>query len=582
MNNDRTIATPANPDLATFTLKINGQEVPRTYQVMSVSVLKEVNKISYAKLVLLDGDPSKEDFEASNEELFIPGNEIEILAGYHLEEATIYRGVTIKHSLRIRKEGSSMLLVECRDVAFRMAQTVQNKYFLDMSDAEIVEELLNSYGLSSDVEPTETTHAQVVQHEASDWDFMISRIDANGMFCVIDDDLIRCITPDLSQEPVAHLRYGASILEMDAEMDGRNQHIGVKSFTWNAADQEIVEVEGAEPGFSVGGDISGGELAEALELGNYNIYNGGLWKDEDLQSIADAKMIKARLAKVTGRVKCQGLADLKPGTVVNIAGVGNRMSGNYFVTGVFHSIADGQWTSDIQFGADPEWFTNKVRRGNVSSNPNISSLLGLQVGIVSKLEDDPDGEDRIQVKLPIISPDDEGIWTRLACLDAGNERGTFFRPEVGDEVVVGFLGADMDSPVVLGMLHSSAKPTPESIAEDNNLKGFITRSKLKLVFDDEKKAVIVETPNGNLLSLDEDSGAVSIEDENGNKIIMDASGIAIESATDLMLKASGDVNLEGVNISQAAQSSFKAEGNSGVELSSSATATIKGSIVKIN
>ena len=51
--------------------------------------------------------------------------------------------------------------------------------------------------------------------------------------------------------------------------------------------------------------------------------------------------------------------------------------------------------------------------------------------------------------------------TTLATLDAGKERGTFFRPEIGDEVVVGFLNDDPRHPVILGMCHSSAKPAPE-------------------------------------------------------------------------------------------------------------------------
>ena len=38
--------------------------------------------------------------------------------------------------------------------------------------------------------------------------------------------------------------------------------------------------------------------------------------------------------------------------------------------------------------------------------------------------------------------DEQGVWARVATLDAGNDRGTFFRPEVDDEVVLGFFHDD--------------------------------------------------------------------------------------------------------------------------------------------
>jgi phage protein D len=93
-------------DLVTFSLKVNGESLSTQYQVASVLVSKEVNKIPFAKLVIYDGDPAAQDFAVSNEETFIPGAEIEILAGYHSDEATIFKGIILKHSLKIRNNRS--------------------------------------------------------------------------------------------------------------------------------------------------------------------------------------------------------------------------------------------------------------------------------------------------------------------------------------------------------------------------------------------------------------------------------------------------------------------------------------------
>src|SRR5690606_12711900 len=155
----------------------------------------------------------------------------------------------------------------------------------------------------------------------------------------------------------------------------------------------------------------------------------------------------------------------------------------------------------------------------------IPAVKGLQYGVVTQLQDDPDGEDRILVKLPIVNADEQGIWCRLALLDAGDNRGSVFRPEIDDEVIVGFINEDPNDAVVLGMLNSSAKPAPIPAEDDNNIKGFVTRSEMKFLFNDDEKSVRLETPAGKVLTLDEKEGVIKLEDEHANVLTMDSSGI---------------------------------------------------------
>ena len=263
-------------------------------------------------------------------------------------------------------------------------------------------------------------------------------------------------------------------------------------------------------------------------------------------------------------------------------GIGKRFAGKQYVAGVRHTFANGNWETDVAFGLAPETHAATYPVSAQPAGGLLSAVNGLQIGIVTALQDDPDGEDRIKVRLPLVSDSEEGVWARLATLDAGDERGTFFRPEIDDEVVVGFLDGDPRFPVVLGQCHSSAKPAPETATDDNHIKGYVSRSKLKLTFDDDKKIVILETPGGNKLTLSDDEKTASLVDQNGNKVTLDDGGITLESAKDLTLKASGDVKLEGKNVECKAQTNFKAEGQAVVDVKSSGTLTIKGSLVQIN
>jgi uncharacterized protein involved in type VI secretion and phage assembly len=167
-------------------------------------------------------------------------------------------------------------------------------------------------------------------------------------------------------------------------------------------------------------------------------------------------------------------------------------------------------------------------------------------------------------------------------LDAGSERGTVFRPEIGDEVIVGFLNDDPRNAVVLGMCHSSSNAAPIPATDDNDEKGYVSRTKIKIQFDDNKKALLIETPGGNRLTMSDEDKKVKIEDQNSNSITMDQDGIKIESAKALELKAATDFKAEGLNSTIKGSSQLKAEGGSAAEFSSSGSTSVKGSIVQIN
>lgn len=578
----RTLPIPGSTDLVTTTLKINGTEVSRIYALVALVITKDVNRIPMARITLFDGDPSLEDFPVSNTDLFIPGNIIEALVGYHSDETTLFKGIIVKHSIRIRSNGQPVLILDCKDEAVKLTVGPRSRYYTDVSDSTLIEEIINPYGLTHEIAATSVVHSEVVQFDATDWDFIIMRLDMNGQVCLVDDGTITTRVPDFSAEPVLALLYGATILEIDAEIDARTQFKSVKAVSWDATNQEIQEAQAEEPAVRANGNLTPAGLAEVIGLDELTLRHGGQVAADELQAWADAQLLKSQLARVRGRVRCQGFAGVKPGHLITLNGVGERLNGHVFVSGIRHEIADGTWVTDIQFGISPDWFACTQPINPPSAAGMLPAIQGLQIGIVTKLEADPAGEDRIQVRLPIISTDEPGIWTRVACLDAGNRRGTFFRPEIDDEVIVGFINNDPRDAVVLGMLNSSAKPAPLPAEDANPKKGYVSRNQLKFIFNDDKNSVTLESPAGKRITINEDQGIIQLADELGNKIVLNADGISIETDGKLTLKAKGDVAVEGMNVNLKAQASFKAEGSGGAEVSSGAVAILKGALVQIN
>ena len=588
MSNESTIPTPATPDVCTVVILVDGEDVSSAYQVLSVSVTRELNRIPAANINLQDGEAAKATFVASDTEHFIPGKPIEIQLGYRSENETVFKGIVIKHGIRIRKNGN-MLSLDCRDEAVKMTSGTRSRYFVEMKDSDIMEEIIGDYSLQKDVEATQPTLKQVVQFNSTDWDFLLCRAEANGQVVSVVDGKISIAQPDSASSSVLQLAFGATVLELDAEIDARWQSTGIKASSWNQADQQLVEAEATEPSATESGNLTSADLASVLSDDAHELRHGGRIEEPELQAWADARLVKERFAKVRGRARFQGIATIAPRNIVEISGIGERFAGNMYVSGVRHMVSNGNWETDAQFGLNPELFAETYNLRPVPVEGLLPAVAGLQIGVVTALENDPDGEDRIKVRLPIVSADEEGTWARLATLDAGNERGTYFRPELEDEVIVDFLNDDPRDAVVLGMCHSSAKPSPETATDNNHLKGYVSREKLKLTFDDEKKIVAIETPEGNKLNLSEDAKGISLEDQNGNKITLDDSGITLDSSKDIVIKASKDFKVEGANAELKADQSFKASGSSSAELSGASTTikgdastTIKGGMVQIN
>ena len=581
MNNSGVIQTSKSADLATSKILIEGEELTKAYQVKSIAVDKEVNRIPTAQLVIIDGEPAKRDFKISNENLLIPGKKIELKAGYHSDEETIFKGVIIKHSIKVRDSGSHLILI-CKDESVRLTIGRKSKYFYEVKDNEIFSQIIDAYGLDNDIEDTNYSHKELVQYNASDWDFIISRAQANGKLCFVDDGKISIKKPDLTTEPIETVTFGSTMLDFDAEIDARNQIAKVMSYSWNYADQELLEIEATDPGVSLNGNLSASDLADIVQLENLELRHGGSVSDTELQDWADAKWLFQQMSKVRGRVKFQGIPNVKPGVFLKFEGVGDRFNGNGYITGVHHHITEGNWTVDAQFGINPEWFSETYDIHSPSASNLLPAIKGLHIGIVSQLEEDPDGEDRILVQIPIINNQEQGIWCRVSFPDAGENRGMVFFPEIGDEVIVGFINEDPNDAIVLGMLHSSAKPSPITGSDDNHEKGFVTRSEMKVIFNDDKKSIAIETPGGKSIVLDDDAGSIKIEDENSNVITVDSGGVKLESQGNIEFKTSGDVKIEGTNVEIKANAQFKAEGSAGAEVSTSAIAVFKGSLVQIN
>jgi Rhs element Vgr protein len=587
--------TPNIPDpsihgVLSYDILSDGNRVDPGHEVIAITINREVNRIPIATIVLRDGNAADETFEISNTPDFEPGKKLVIRLGRDGDNAQAFAGIITRHSIRVDENGKSNLMLECRDESIKLTIGRHSRYFEDIRDQEMIEEIISGYGLNAEVEDTSTVHRELVQQHATDWDFILSRADVNGKLVIVEDGIIHVESPKTNQEPEITLHYGQNLLEFEAGMDARSQWKKVKGTAWDFANQQLFEAETESADFAENGNIPGNVLAEAIGLSEFELRHTGHMLEEELRQWVNSGMLKSRLAKIRGRAKVrEGYLGFRPGTMVSLAGVGERFEGNAYVTGVMHELRAGAWDSHIQFGLDPAWFASREEIIDFPAGGLLPGVRGLQIGIVVQLQDDPEGEDRIRVKLPVVDHQSAGIWCRVACLDAGNNRGTFFRPEIDDEVIVGFLNDDPRDAVVLGMLNSSSKPAPLTAKDENHEKGIFTRSNMRIHFEDNDKTITIDTPAGNSIKLDESGQTIEIIDQNQNSVKMGTSGIEmkspmeikIEAGTTLTLAAGTSLSIQAVNLTAKADGQMNLEG-AVAKISASGITEVKGSLVKIN
>lgn len=524
---------------------VNGKELNKELAISQITVQKSFNKISYAKIVILDGSASKRDFAISGSSTFKPGNEITIQLGYGEIATTVFKGIIVKHGIKVRQQGRSLLLIEAKDKAIKMTGMRRSDYYIDKTDSQVIKSLAKDLDTNG-VEDTTLSHKQLVQFESTNWDFIVTRAEANAMLVLTDDGKLVVTKAPTSGTSVLTATYGQNIWEFEAEMDARRQMKTISGLSWNYANQAREEVadesggigamSGATNGASaisnaLGAAFSLSDLAEVLEAKVTLSHTGNLEHDQ-IKNWVEAYSLRNKLSKAIGRVRISGMASVKPGHMITLAGVGNQFNGKVLVTGVLHHY-EGSWQTDIQFGWRDEWFYQKEKVMEKPAAGLLPGINGLQIGKVME-GDDEEKQLRVKVTIPTVSPtgEDAGIWARVATLDAGAEHGVFFRPQKDDEVVLGFLNDDPREPIILGYLHSNSvnkSPLPEN--EKSKEYGVVTKEKQKLIFDDTNKKITIsagESGKEKTIKLNE-GGGLEIKNGTDASIKMDDSGITIDA-----------------------------------------------------
>jgi uncharacterized protein len=327
-------------DLPDLSVRVNGSALPMAAEadLRSVTVQEDLQALSMFTLDLHNWDDERLRVSWSDNPLFAVGNEVEIWLGYVGDIHQVMLAEVTSLEPMFTAGQPPLLTVRGYDHRHRLARGRKTRTFVQMKDSAIVGQIAREAGLRAQVDATKVTLSYVIQSNQSDWDFLQRRASLIGYEIYVRDKVLYFRSPQIAEPPADKLSLGEDITEFSPRLSSLTQAATVTVRGWDVKQKKAVVASvraapglgGTKLGYSVARGAFGASTEAILGQPARNLPEVG--------PIAQGQFSTGSLAYIEGAVVAYGRPQLQAGTVVDIAGAGQKFSGRYYVTSVTHTL----------------------------------------------------------------------------------------------------------------------------------------------------------------------------------------------------------------------------------------------------
>jgi phage protein D/phage baseplate assembly protein gpV len=535
------------PDTAHFSnvlIKADGEKLsPELYAALNLVRVDESVQLPDAFTIRFN-DPH---FELVDQMKFKIGSKIDIaFAGAGTEPTTVTSGEVTAISVEQGAGGRHELVLSGLDVTHRLVKGPKTRSFLQMTDADIVNQIADEHGFESDIDPTGEVNDYVLQTSQSDYAFLKARAERIGFDVWVSDNKLHFKQQPRAALAPGELRWGENLHKFKVRFSSSERCDEVMVRAWDPMAKVAIVGRATE------GDLgttapAASEMTSAARngFGEVSRFAGQfpVTTQAEADALAQSLLLKASGEEVVARGEASGDPLISAGATVRIACVGSKLSGDYRITSVEHVYGAGSpyTTRFVCGGKEAGSFADLMGAGGANGGQGAGAKSGwgsLVVGVVTNNED-ADRLGRVKVKFPSLTDQDESTWAKVLAPGGGRSRGFQALPEVNDEVLVGFEHDDKHRPIVLGGLWNQEDPPPEDVVRDGKVESrfWTSRNGHRVALHDYDG-----TPGEILLAIGDGNSRVSIKSDESTveaeqKLLVTGQRIEIEAAQSLVLSA---------------------------------------------
>jgi phage protein D len=336
------VAKADNPLVPDFAININGTPLPveAVPHVVGVTVEDDAELPSMFTLELTGSDHQEKEIAwIDDKDLFAVGHVVEVKMGYVDDLETLLIGEITGLEPEFAFDRLPSLTVRGYDRRHRLHRGRRTRTFVQQKDSDIAVQIASEAGLTAQVEDSQVVHDYVLQANQTDMEFLHERARRIRYEVVIEDRTLFFRPVSNAEGEIFTLTMNDDLLEFYPRLSSVRQLSEVTVRGWNPKDKKeiIGQAKTGDEVSTMGGQQSGAAMIESAFGAAV-----GLVSDRPVMTQAEAdQMAKARfnnvaLALITGEGACLGRTDLRPRKVIKIEGVGQRFSGQYYVTAATH------------------------------------------------------------------------------------------------------------------------------------------------------------------------------------------------------------------------------------------------------
>jgi phage protein D len=327
-----------------FEVYSNGSRIPSEAEldIFQIEVTQDLNGLGTFTLSLNAGDAQQGDIKWADSEIFREGSEIKIKAGFHGPLPDVFVGEVTGLEPEFPSRGPILLAVRGFDRMFRLGFARKTRAFNRMKDSDIASQIAGDWNLTPDVEATRVTHEYLFQNNETDLEFLFQRARHVGYEVKVESKRLVFRKPQEMGSTIATLTYGESLLSFFPRLSLLTQVNEVVVRSWQPKDRTTVHASAGsgEIRSAMGGQTTGVTLVERTlgKKASRVVVGESAQTPDEAEDLAGSMLNELAFEYIVGEGTCMGAPEIRPGTVLELKGLGRRFSGPYYVRSVTHSL----------------------------------------------------------------------------------------------------------------------------------------------------------------------------------------------------------------------------------------------------